>query len=184
MARLLYSMIASLDGRVADADGRFDWARPDDELHRFIDDQERSVGTYLYGRRMYEVMRFWEDVGEGLPGPEREYAGIWRAAEKVVYSTTLDPPTAPRTRLERSFDPAAVRALVTSADRDVSVAGPGLAARALGAGLVDECWAYVVPVLVGSGPRLFPEGVRRELELLEERRFTGGAVLLRHRVVR
>lgn len=184
MARLLYSMIASLDGRVADADGRFDWARPDEELHRFIDDQERSVGTYLYGRRMYEVMRFWESVGEGLPTPEREYADIWRAAEKVVYSTTLDPPTAARTRLERSFDPAAVRALVASAERDVSVSGPGLAARAFAAGLVDECWTYVVPALVGSGPRLFPEGARRELELLEERRFTGGVVLLRHRVVR
>jgi dihydrofolate reductase len=182
VARLIYSAIASLDGYVADADGRFDWAEPDEEVHRFVNDLERPVGTYLYGRRMYEVMRFWEAAGGAdQPPVARDYAEIWRAADKIVYSKTLESVSSARTRIERDFDADAVRQLKETADADLSVGGPGLAAQALAAGLVDECHFFVAPVVVGGGTRSLPDGVRVDLELLDERRFGNGMVYLRYR---
>jgi len=184
VGRLIYSAIASLDGYVADENGSFDWAAPDDEVHRYANDLERSVGTHLYGRRLYEVMGFWETVDlADLPTPEEDYARIWRSADKVVYSTTLDRVSSTRTRLERSFDPDAVRAMKAASDRDLSIGGPGLAAHAIRAGLVDEWCLFVVPVTVGGGIRAFPQGVRVELELVEELRFGNGTVFLRYRTV-
>ncbi|HEY1489180.1 MAG TPA: dihydrofolate reductase family protein [Micromonosporaceae bacterium] len=184
MARLIYSAITSLDGFTADDNGEFDWAAPDEEVHAFVNDQERPVGTYLYGRRMYETMVYWEtaSTGDDEPAVARDFARIWRAADKVVYSSTLDAVSSARTRLEPEFDPDAVRRLKTGADRDVSVGGPGLAAHALAAGLVDEYHVYVNPVVVGGGTRALPAGLHRELELLDERRFAGGVVYLRYRV--
>ncbi len=183
-ARLVYSAIASLDGYVADASGTFDWAAPDEEVHAFVNDLERGVGTYLYGRRMYEVMSAWEHPDQiGDEPVVQDYGRVWQSADKVVYSTTLDAVSTVRTRLERSFDPAAVRALVDGSDRDVSVGGPGLAAAAFRAGLVHDCHLLVVPVLVGGGTRALPDGVRLDLELVDEHRFTGGVVHLHHRVV-
>jgi riboflavin biosynthesis pyrimidine reductase len=186
MAALTYTSIASLDGYVADADGDFSWAEPDEEVHRFVNDMEESVGTYLYGRRLYETMAVW-DTDDWLADQSRvehEYARIWRAADKVVYSTTLPAVTTARTRLERSFDPAAVGQLKAEAVRDLGVGGPGLAAAALRAGLVDECSVFVVPVVVGGGTRWLPDGLRLGLELTEERRFGSGVVLLRYRTRR
>ena len=185
MARLVYSSIASLDGYVADAEGRFDWAVPDDEVHAFVNDLERPVGTYLYGRRMYEVMAGWETAG-AVPGQSplmRDFAAIWRAADKIVYSRTLTDVCTVRTRIERAFDADAIRELKTTSARDITVGGPGLAAQALAAGLVDECQLYCAPVVVGGGTRAFPAGLRIRLELLDERRFGNGTVYLRHRVV-
>jgi dihydrofolate reductase len=182
MARLIYSAIASLDGYVADDAGRFDWARPDDEVHAFVNDSERPIGTYLYGRRMYEVMQFWETVDAPEASVGGDYARIWRAADKVVYSTTLEAVPTARTRLERSFDPDAVRQLKATADRDLSVGGPHLAAEALRAGLVDEVRLWLTPVVVGGGTRALPDGVRARLELLDERRFGNGFVHLHYRV--
>jgi dihydrofolate reductase len=182
MARLIYSAIASLDGYVADEDGRFDWAAPDDEVHAFVNDQERPIGTYLYGRRMYEVMQAWETMDTPAPSVERDFAQIWRAADKVVYSTTLEAVPTARTRLERRFDPDAVRELKATAERDLSIGGPHLAAAALRAGLVDECQLYLSPVVVGGGTRARPDGVRAPLELLGEHRFGSGVVHLRYRV--
>jgi dihydrofolate reductase len=186
MAALTYTSIASLDGYVADADGSFDWAEPDQEVHSFINEQEEGVGTYLYGRRLYETMAVWEtdDWLADAPPHVRDYARIWRGADKVVYSTTLDAVPTARTRLERSFEPAAVRQLVDRSDRDVGVGGPTLAPAALRAGLVDECSVFVVPVVVGGGTPWLPDGVRLDLELQEERRFGSGVVLLRYRTRR
>lgn len=182
---LVYSVICSLDGYVADRDGRFDWAAPDEELHAFVNDRERGVGTYLYGRRMYQVMAVWETWDtHDEPAVVRDFAHLWRAADKVVYSTTLPEVTTPRTRLERAFDADSVRALVAAAEGDVSVGGPGLAASAWRAGLVDELELYAVPAIVGGGTRALPDEVRADLELLDERRFAGGAVALRYRVRR
>lgn len=183
MARLIYSGITSLDGYIADADGRFDWAVPDEELHRFINDLERPVGTYVYGRRMYEVMRAWETAHTqaDLPPFMRDFAEIWRAADKVVYSRTLTAVSTARTRLEREFDPAVVEALKQSVRRDISVGGPGLAAHAIAAGLVDDWHLFVMPVVVGGGTPFFPDDARLDLELLDERRFGGGAVHLHYR---
>jgi dihydrofolate reductase len=183
MAALTYTSIASLDGYVADAAGNFDWAEPDPEVHRYVNEQEERVGTYLYGRRLYETMAIWQsdDWLAGEPEHVRDYARIWRGADKVVYSTTLESVSTPRTRLERSFDPAAVRELVDGADREVGVGGPTLAAAALLAGLVDECSVFVVPVVVGGGMPWLPAGLRLDLQLTEERRFSGGVVLLRYR---
>jgi dihydrofolate reductase len=186
MAALIYTSIASLDGFVADAAGDFSWAEPDEEVHRFVNEQEESVGTYLYGRRLYETMAVW-DTDDWLadePPVVRDYARVWRGADKVVYSTTLEAVTTARTRLERTFDPAAVRQLVAGADRDVGVGGPTLAAAALHAGLVDECSVFVVPVVVGGGTPWLPSGLRLDLGLVSERRFTGGVVLLRYRARR
>jgi dihydrofolate reductase len=183
MAKLVYAAIASLDGYVADEDGNFDWAAPDEEVHAFINDLERSVGTYLYGRRIYEVMRYWETAPtEGdEPAAARDYARIWQAADKVVYSTTLDAPTTARTRIAPAFDPEAVRRMKAAADRDLSVGGPGLAAQAIRAGLVDEWHLFLTPVLVGGGNPALPDRARVELELVDERRFGGGVVHLHYR---
>ena len=181
MAKLIYSAIASLDGYVADEDGKFDWAAPDEEVHAFVNDLERPVGTYLYGRRMYETMIAWEtlDVTDEPP-VVRDFAEIWRAAEKIVYSRTLASVASARTRIERDFDPAAVLRLKAAAERDVSVGGPTLAAAAIGAGLVDEYHVFVTPVAVGGGLRALPDDVRLELELLDERRFRSGVVHLHY----
>jgi len=184
MARLIFTVIASLDGYVNDRDGRFDWAAPDDEVHAFVNELERPIGTYLYGRRLYETMAFWETGGSepSMPDPVRDYAAIWRAADKVVYSTTLERVETARTRLERSFDPDAVRRMKAEAERDLSVGGPGLAAHALRAGLVDELHLLLVPVLVGGGTRALPDDVFVRLELVDERRFAGGTVHVHHRI--
>jgi len=182
VGRLVYGAIASLDGYVRDADGSFAWAEPDEEVHAFVNERERAVGTYLYGRGMYETMAGWETdpaLAEASP-VMAEYAEVWRAADKVVYSTTLDAVTTRRTRLERAFDAGAVARLKEEAAADLAVAGPTLAAEALRAGLVDELQLYVVPVVVGGGLAVLPDGVRLELALLEEHRFAGGVVFLRY----
>ncbi len=186
MAKLTYTAITSLDGYLEDESGGFDWAAPDDEVHAHVNDATRAVGTYLLGRRMYEVMAVWErpDDFAGDSAVMREFAAVWQAAEKVVYSRTLDRVASERTRIERDFDPAAVRALVGAATAEVSVAGAELAAVALRAGLVDECSFYLNPVSVGGGKPALPRGLRLDLELREERRFGGGVVLLRYRVRR
>ena len=184
MGRLIYSAIASLDGYVEDAEGKFDWAAPDDEVHAFVNDLERPVGTHLYGRRMYEVMAWWETVHTGADSEPvmRDFAEIWRAADKIVYSTTLQAVSSARTQIVRDFDPEAVRRLKAAAERDLSIGGPHLAAAAFRAGLVDECHLFLVPIVIGGGTRALPDGVRVELELLAERRFESGVVHLHHRV--
>jgi dihydrofolate reductase len=183
MAKLIYSAITSLDGYVADRDGSFDWAAPDDEVHAFVNDLERPIGTYLYGRRMYEVMSYWDTaptVGD-QPPVELDFAQIWQAADKVVYSTTLENVSSDRTRIERDFDPATVRAMKAGAARDISVGGPELAGQAIKAGLVDECHLFVNPVVVGGGRRALPDGTHVHLELRDVRRFGGGVVHLHYR---
>src|SRR4051794_38748638 len=184
MARLVYSAITSLDGYVADEQGGFSLARPDEEVHSFVNDLERPIGTYLYGGRMYEVMRFWEDPEDlaEASAPMRDYAEIWQSAEKVVYSRSLESATTARTRLERELDPAAVREIKETADSDLSVGGPGLAAEGLRAGLVDELHQFVNPVIVGGGTAWLPDDIGLELELLDEHRFSGGVVYLRYSV--
>jgi dihydrofolate reductase len=184
VGRLVYSAIASLDGYVADRDGKFDWAEPDEEVHAFVNDLERPIGTYLYGRRMYETMVAWEKMPLAGQAPAiRDFAELWRAAEKVVYSRTLENVSSAGTRLERDFEPEAVRQLKGAAERDLSVGGPGLAAEAIRAGLVDECHLFVAPIVVGGGTRSLPDDVRVQLELLDERRFGSGMVYLRYGVV-
>ena len=181
MARLIYMAITSLDGYVADEDGKYDWAMPDDEVFGFVNDFERPVGTYLYGRRLYEDMTGWETMPQAGQSPLMlDFARIWRAADKVVFSRSLEAVSTARTRIERDFDPAAVRQLKARADRDITVGGPVLAAEALKAGLVNECGLIVCPVVVGGGKRALPGGVRLPLELLAERRFANGAVYLRY----
>jgi dihydrofolate reductase len=181
VSKLVYSAIASLDGYVADEEGNFDWAAPDDELHAFVNDLERAIGTHLYGRRMYETMTVWETIAvESLPAVERDYAEIWRATDKIVYSRTLKEPMSARTRIERDFDPEGVRRLKAEADRDLSVGGPELAAQALDAGLVDDLHLFVVPILVGGGNRALCQRGRFDLELLGEHRFRSGAVHLHY----
>jgi dihydrofolate reductase len=182
MARLIYSTIMSLDGYVADRDGNFDWGAPDEEVHKFVNDLERSAGTYLYGRRMYEVMVAWEtmDVAD-LPPFMRDYTQIWRAADKIVYSTTLATVTSAKTRIEPAFDPEAIRRMKATADRNLTVGGPGLAAQAMKAGLVDEYHLILAPVIVGGATRALPGDVRLELDLLDERRFGNGMVHLHYR---
>jgi dihydrofolate reductase len=184
VANLIYSTITSLDGYVADEDGTFDWAAPDEEVHAFVNDLERKVGAYLYGRRMYEVMRYWETARAlpGLPPVEQDYAQIWQAADKVVYSRTLEAVSSERTRIERDFDPEVVQQLKAQAERDISVGGPELAAQALEAGLVDECRLFIAPVVVGGGKRSLPGNVRLELDLLDERRFASGVVYLHYSI--
>jgi dihydrofolate reductase len=183
MSKLIYSSIASLDGYVADAEGRFEWGAPGEEVHQFVNDRERAIGTYLYGRRMYEVMSVWERGEDFADNPvTRDYAEIWQAAEKIVYSRTLEAPSSARTRIEREFDPEAVRALKESSGSDLSVGGPGLAAEALRAGLVDEIQLFLVPIVIGGGNPALPDGIRVPLELLEERSLEGGFAYLRYRV--
>jgi dihydrofolate reductase len=185
MAKLIYSAIASVDGYVADEEGNFDWAEPDEEVHAFINDLERSVGTYLYGRRMYETMAGWETDATlaAQSPPMRDFAQVWQAAEKIVYSKTLETASTWRTRIERDFDPEAVRGMKASAGRDLTVGGPDLAVHAFRAGLVDECHLFVAPIIVGGGKQSLPDDVRLELELLAERRFDGGMVHLRYRAL-
>ncbi|MFF2050832.1 dihydrofolate reductase family protein [Leifsonia sp. NPDC058194] len=183
MGRLLFSTSVSLDGYTSDASGSFDYAAPTADVHAFINDRERTVGTYLFGRRMYETMRAWDDLpGPGDPEVVAGYAAAWRDIDKVVYSSTLPAIEMARSRLERTFDPVAVRALVEASDRDVSVGGPTLAAAAFRAGLVDEVSLFVVPVSVGGGTPALPRALSLRLDLLEERSFSGGTVLLRYRV--
>jgi dihydrofolate reductase len=184
MAKLIYAAITSLDGYVADAEGNFDWAAPDEEVHRFVNDIERGVGTLLLGRRMYDVLVFWETAHTlpDQPAVIRDFADIWRAADKVVYSTTLDEVSSARTRIERAFDPEAVREMKLRAERDLSMGGPDLAAQAIRAGLVDEYHLFLNPVVVGGGTRSLPEGLRVDLELLDERRFGNGVVYLHYGV--
>jgi len=184
MARLIYSVIASIDGYIEDEQGDFMWAEPDLEVHAFFNEVERPVGTYLYGRRMYETMVYWE-TAHALPGEPpvgRDYAGIWQAAEKIVFSKTLESVSSARTRIERDFDPGLVRRLKSATEHDMSVGGADLAGQALRAGLVDELQLFLVPVVVGGGKRALPDGARADLELLDTRRFTAGAVYLRYRV--
>jgi dihydrofolate reductase len=183
VATLIYSAIASLDGYIEDRDGRFDWAVPDDEVHGFINDLQRPVGTYLYGRRMYETMAGWETDHTLAAQSQlmRDFAQIWQRADKIVYSTTLENPSTARTRIERDFDPEAVRRLKASGERDLTVGGPDLAGHAFKAGLVDECQLFVAPVVVGGGKQSLPDDVRLELELLDQRRLGNGMVYLRYR---
>ena len=181
MTKLIYSAITSLDGYVADEGGNFDWAAPDEEVHTFVNDLERTVGTYLYGRRMYEVMVAWETMHlAGQSAVVQDFAQIWQTADKVVYSTTLETVSSARTRIERSFEPGSVRRMKATAERDISVGGPDLAAHAMKAGLVDVCHLFVTPVVVGGGTRSFPDDVRVRLELLDERRFSNGVVHLHY----
>jgi dihydrofolate reductase len=183
MAKLIYSAITSLDGYVADADGNFDWAAPDEEVHAFVNDLERPVGTYLCGRRLYETMVVWESLDlAGQPPVVADFAQLWRAADKIVYSTTLETVAGAKTRLERAFEPEAIRQLKATAARDITVGGPGLAGQALRAGLVDECHLFVTPVVVGGGTSSLPGNVRLKLELLDERRFGNGVVHLHYRI--
>jgi dihydrofolate reductase len=186
LAKLIYSAIASLDGYVADEDGNFDWAAPDEEVHTFVNDLERPVGTYLYGRRMYDVMVYWETahtLADQLPVAQ-DFAEIWQAADKIVYSKTLETVSSARTRIERDFAPETVRQLKASAGHDISVGGPDLAAQAIKAGLVDEWHLFVSPVVVGAGTNAFPSDVRVKLELVDERRFGNGTVFLHYRTGR
>jgi len=183
MAKLIYSAITSLDGYIADEDGNFDWAAPDEEVHTFVNDLERPVGTYLYGRRMYEVMVAWETAhtfADQRPVMQ-DFAKLWQAADKVVYSRTLAAVSSARTQIERDFDPEAVRQMKASAGRDLSVGGPDLAGQAIRAGLVDEYHLFLVPFMVGGGNQSLPDNVRVQLELLDERRFGSGVVSLRYR---
>jgi dihydrofolate reductase len=183
VAKLIYSVITSLDGYVADEDGNFDWAAPDQEVHTFVNDLERPVGTYLYGRRMYDVMVDWETAHTLADQPPfmQDFAEIWQAADKIVYSKTLETVSSARTRIERDFNPEAVRRMKALARRDVTVGGPDLAAQAIKAGLVDEFHLFVAPIVVGGGKQSLPNNVRLKLELLDERRFGNGVVHLHYR---
>jgi dihydrofolate reductase len=182
MADLVYAAITSLDGYVNDAQGAFEWAAPDEEVHASVNDLERPIGTSLYGRRMYEVMKAWETMPtEGEPAAVQDYAALWKATDKVVYSTTLADVETSRTRLERTFDPDAVRAMKAAASQPLAVGGPGLAARALAAGLVDVLHQFVTPIVVGGGTGWLPDGLRLPLTLVGERRFASGVVHLEYR---
>jgi len=184
VAKLVYSAITSLDGFTADGDGRFDWAAPDPEVHAFINDLERTVGTYLYGRRMYETMLYWEtfEAHDDQPPCVRDFAALWRAADKVVYSTTRGAVSSARTRIERAFDPVAVQRMKEAAGRDLSIGGPGLAGHAMAAGLVDELHLFLTPVTVGGGTPALPDGLRSHVELLQVDRFRSGVVHLHYRL--
>jgi|SRR6266536_2447586 len=184
MAKLIYSAIASADGYVEDAAGSFDWAAPGEELLAFVNDLERPVGIYLYGRRMYETMLYWETAHTvpGQPSLVREFASIWQAAEKIVFSKTLESVSSAKTRLERNFDPGMVRRLKSATEHDMTVGGADLAGQAIKAGLVDELQLFLVPVVVGGGKRALPDGARPALDLLDTRRFTDGGVYLRYRL--
>ena len=182
MGKLVYAPICSLDGFVEDASGSFAWAEPDEEVHQYANDLERTIGTQLYGRRMYETMRFWQDPPADLSPVAADYARVWQAADKVVFSRTLDAVDTPRTELVRDLSAEHVRELKAAASADVSVGGAGLAGEALRAGLVDELQVIAVPVVVGSGKPALPADVRLDLELLDLRRFGNGTVCLRYRI--
>jgi dihydrofolate reductase len=183
MARLIYTALCSLDGFVADADGNFGWAKPDEEVHAFVNDLERPFGTHLYGRRLYEVLVAWETMDQRPDQPQviLDFARIWQAADKIVYSRTLEKVSSARTRIEREFDPDAVRELKTTAERDLLIGGPELAGEAIRAGLVDEYQLFLAPAIVGRGKRVLSDDVRLDLELLDERRFASGFVYLSYR---
>jgi dihydrofolate reductase len=184
VAKLIYSAIASLDGYVEDESGGFSWAAPDAEVHAFVNELERPIGTYLYGRRMYETMLYWETVDDHDADETRDYARIWRDADKIVYSRTLTSASSERTRLEQQLDPAAVTRLKESSEHDLSIGGAEIAGRAMRLGLVDECHLLLCPVLVGGGKRALPDGVGVGLDLLDQRRFESGVVHLHYRVRR
>jgi dihydrofolate reductase len=185
VAKLIYSALASLDGYIEDEAGKFDWAEPDEEVHTFINDLQRPIGTYLLGRRMYEVMSSWETIGLADQPPfMHDFAEIWRAADKIVFSKTLETVSSASTRIEREFDPEAVRRMKAEAGRDLTVGGPDLAAQAFQAALVDELHLFVAPIVVGGGKKSLPDKVRLELEALDERRFGNGMVYLRYRARR
>ncbi|MGN6610731.1 MAG: dihydrofolate reductase family protein [Angustibacter sp.] len=183
MGRLIYNAITSLDGYTVDAEGSFAWARPDEEVHTFANDLVRPLGTHLLGRRMYEVMRYWEAPPDSDPVTD-EFAALWQDSDKVVYSRTLEQPTTRRTTIERAFDAAAVQRSVADSGRDVGIGGATIAAQAVRAGLVDELQQLVTPVVVGGGTRWLPDDVRLDLELTETRRFASGVVFLRYVVRR
>jgi dihydrofolate reductase len=184
MGSLIYSAITSLDGYVADEHGKFEWGEPDEEVHAFVNDLERSIGIHLYGRRLYEVMTAWETLNtENQPAHIRDFAEMWQAAEKIVYSRSLESVSTTSTRIEREFDPEAVRDLKATADTDLLVGGPDLAAHAFEAGLVDECHLFVAPMIVGGGKRFLPDHLRQALGLADERRFANGMVYLRYRLL-
>lgn len=186
MAQLIYSAICSLDLYVNDANGSYEWAAPDEQVHAFVNDQERPLGTYLLGRGMYDTLKVWDTLGSdpASSSATREFAAIWRSADKVVYSSTLDAVETQRTRLERVFDPATVRGLVDAAEQDMSVGGPTLAATALRAGIVDRLDLFLTPVVVGGGTRALPDDIRLGLELLATERFDNGVAYLRYAVRR
>ena len=183
MAHLIYSAISSLDGYIEDRDGNFDWAMPDEAVHRFINNIERTAGTHLYGRRMYETMMVWEtDPNLGAESPLlQDFAEIWQAANKIVYSKTLAAASTRKTQIERNFDPEAIKQLKKTVEHDILIGGPELAAHAFRSGLIDECHLFLTPIIVGGGKRFLPDDVRLKLELLEERRFGNGMVFLRYR---
>jgi dihydrofolate reductase len=185
MAKLVYSAITSLDGCTADDNGNFDWAAPDPEVHRFINDRERGFGTYLYGRRMYETMVYWEtfDAAEDQPPYVEDFAAQWRAAAKIVYSRSLGGVSSDRTRIERTFEPGSVRRMKETAGHDISVGGANLASQAMASGLVDEIHLFLTPVIVGGGAPALPEDFQSNLELLAVDRFAGGVVHLHYRVI-
>jgi len=183
MAKLIYSAIASLDGFVEDEAGKFDWAAPGEEVHAFINDLERPIGTYLYGRRMYETMAFWETAPTAdEPSVFGDFAELWRSAEKVVYSRRLQTVSSARTRIAHEFDIDEVRRRKQASETDITIGGPGLAGQAIRAGIVDECHLFLTPILVGGGKRALPGDVRTPLELLAERRFASGVVHLHYRL--
>lgn len=182
MAKLIYAAIASLDGYVEDGEGKFDWSTPDDEVHAFVNNLERPIGTYLYGRRLYETMVFWETVSTDADQPAVfwDYAEIWRAAEKIVYSRTLQKVSSAKTRIEREFDRDAIQRLKQSSGADIAIGGAELAGQAIGAGLVDECHLFLCPIAVGGGKRALPDNIRVQLELLDVHRFRNGVVHLHY----
>jgi dihydrofolate reductase len=182
MAHLIYSAISSLDGYIEDRDGNFDWAMPDEEVHRFINNLERTAGTYLYGRRMYETMMVWEtDPNLAADSPlTQDFAQIWQAADKIVYSRTLASVSTRKTQIEPNFNPEAIRKLKEAVEHDIVIGGPQLAAHAFRSGLIDECHLFLTPIIVGGGKPSLPDNVRLELELVAERRFSNGTVYLRY----
>ena len=181
MAKLIYSAITSLDGYVADAAGEWEWSVPDADVHAHVNDLTRPLGTWLLGRRMYAVLVAWETMDDEAPAM-RDFAEIWRSADKVVYSHTLEAASSARTRIEREFDPEAVRRMKAESEHDLSIGGPELAAHAFRAGLIDELQLYLSPVIVGAGTPALPDDVKVPLELLDERRFANAVVHLRYRV--
>jgi len=185
LAKLIYSAIASLDGFVADREGSFAWSAPDEEIHGAVNDLMRSVGTHLLGRRMYDVLVAWETIDTAAASSAvREFAELWRASDKIVYSTTLEEAATARTRIERRFDPGEVERLKATASRDLSIGGPSLAAQAIRANLVDDIHLFLNPIIVGGGTRALPDDAELKLELLDERRFRGGVVSVSYRVDR
>jgi dihydrofolate reductase len=184
MAKLICTALTSLDGYIADEHGDFDWAAPDSDVHAFINDLEHPIGTYLYGRRLYEAMVYWENAPTqpNQSPPVLDYATLWQAADKIVYSTTVKTASSARTRIERAFDPSVIRAMKDAADRDLSIGGPTLATHAFRAGLVDEVRLFVSPLTVGGGKPSLPDRLRLNLQLLDQRTFDNGVVYLQYRV--